>query len=137
MQDRFVAAPGCTVPTSELSWRFSTSGGPGGQHANRSSTRATAIFDIAGSPSLDDEQRARLTRRFGAELTVMVDETRSQTRNRELAIERLEAKLATAFFSARARRPSKPSKASQQRRLDEKKHQGQRKAQRQRPTADD
>jgi ribosome-associated protein len=134
LRDRFVVAPGVTVPTSELTWRFTPTGGPGGQHANKSSTRVGVVFDLAGSPSLPDELRGQLVRRLGAEVSLVVDESRSQVRNRDLAIERLEARLANALAPRRPRRSTKPSKASVERRLDEKHRQSRRKAERRGPT---
>lgn len=122
--DHLVVNPSCSIPVSEIDWRFSTSGGPGGQHANRSHTRAEATFDIATSPSLTDAQRGRLVERFGAELTVSVDETRSQTRNRAIALDRLRDKLAAGLVVARPRRKTKPSKAATQRRLEAKRRRG-------------
>src|SRR5437868_15243654 len=85
------------IPLDELECRFSASGGPGGQHANRSNTRAEVRFDIASSPSLGPRQRARLLERFGPVVRVVVDAERSQLRNRSLAQERLAARLAAAL----------------------------------------
>lgn len=113
-----------SLPPSEIEWRFSPSGGPGGQHANKASTRAEARFDIVGSPSLSDWQRARLIERLGDYVRVTVDDERSQLRNRELALERLAARLATALRVERVRRPTRKTRGSQQRRLDAKKRRG-------------
>jgi ribosome-associated protein len=110
-------APACAVRLDELRWRFDPSGGPGGQHANRSATRAEVRFDIAGSPSLTPAQRDRMVTRLGPEVTVAVDETRSQLRNRALAVERLRARLAGALERPRPRRPTRPSKGAVERRL--------------------
>src|SRR5438105_12008033 len=85
------------IPLGELEWRFSPSGGPGGQHANRSNTRAEVRFDISVSPSLGPRQRARLLDRFGPVVRVVVDAERSQLRNRVLAQERLAQRLAVAL----------------------------------------
>ncbi len=120
------------VPAAELSWRFSPSGGPGGQHANTSNTRAEVVFDIAGSAVLTDGQRATLTKRFGPQVAVSVDDTRSQTRNRQLALERLAARLAEALRPRPTRRPTRPTRGSKERRLQNKRRQGQRKAERRR-----
>jgi ribosome-associated protein len=114
--------PTCVVRMDELDWRFSASGGPGGQHVNTANTRAEVIFDIAGSPSLGPRQRARLLERLGPEVRVVASDERSQLRNRELALERLRARLADALHVERPRRPTKPTKAAKQRRLDEKRH---------------
>jgi ribosome-associated protein len=135
--DQLVINAACSIALSEIEWRFSTSGGPGGQHANRSHTRAEAIFAITGSPSLTDDQRRRLVQRFGAELTVSVDDTRSQTRNRAIALDRLREKIAGALVVSRPRRKTKPSKAATQRRLDAKRQRGETKRRRSGPSADD
>lgn len=124
------------LPLAELSWRFSRSGGPGGQHANTSDTRAEVRFDIAGSPSLGPRQRARLQERFGAEVRVVASDERSQARNRDLALERLADRLAEALRVTTPRRPTKPTRASDRRRLEAKRRQSSRKADRRRPAAD-
>jgi ribosome-associated protein len=124
------------VPLDELTWRFSRSGGPGGQHANTSDTRAEVRFDVAGSPSLGPRQRARLLERLGPEVRVVASDERSQARNRELALQRLAERLAEALRVEVPRRPTKPTRASQQRRLEQKRRQSSRKAERRRPPAD-
>jgi ribosome-associated protein len=115
-------SPTCVVRMDELDWRFSASGGPGGQHVNTANTRAEVRFDIASSPSLGPRQRARLLERFGPELRVVASDERSQLRNRELALERLRSRLADALRVEKPRRPTKPTKAAKQRRLEEKRH---------------
>src|SRR3954468_12205401 len=115
--DRLLVAPGCAVDLSELRWRFLPSGGPGGQHATRSSTRAELRFDVAASPSLSEAQRERLLDRVGPLVVVVVDETRSQARNRALAVERLRTRLAAGLRRPRPRRPTKPSRGAVERRL--------------------
>src|SRR5689334_18505369 len=105
---------------AELRWRFSRSGGPGGQHANTSDTRVDLTFDIARSPSLGPRQRARLQERYGEVLRVVAADERSQARNRELALRRLRDRLADGLKVDPARRATRPSKASVQRRLDAK-----------------
>jgi ribosome-associated protein len=112
----------CAIPLSELEWRFGPSGGPGGQHANRSNTRADLRFDAAGSPSLGPRQRERIVAALGAVVRVSVDDERSQTRNRALALERLRERLAGALHVERPRRPTKPSAGARQNRLDAKRH---------------
>src|SRR5687768_18415982 len=104
----------CAIRLEELEWRFSASGGPGGQHANTSNTRAEVRFDVAASPSLGPRQRARLLERLGPEVRATAADSRSQTRNRELALERLRSKLAGGLHVQAARRPTKPSTGSQQ-----------------------
>src|ERR1700736_2097365 len=92
---------GLAIPVDELSWRFSSSGGPGGQHANTSNTRVELLFDVAGSPSLGPRQRARLLEKLGPVVRVVASDERSQARNRELALERLAERLAGALRVAR------------------------------------
>jgi ribosome-associated protein len=116
---------GHPIPDSELEWSFGPSGGPGGQHANRSQTRAEVRFDVAGSPSLPEALKAHLLRRLGRRgeggvVTVSADETRSQLQNRRLAQERLGSILNQAAHRPRPRRPTRPTVASRQRRLDQK-----------------
>jgi ribosome-associated protein len=106
-----------SIPLGELEWRFSASGGPGGQHANRSNTRAEVRFDIAASPSLGPRQRERLLAAFGDVLRVTADDERSQLRNRSLALERLAARLSAALRIERPRRPTAPTKGAKERRL--------------------
>ena len=125
------------IPESELVWRFSRSGGPGGQHANTSDTRAEVRFDVAGSPSLGPRQRARLLERFGPEVRVVAADERSQARNRALARERLAARLADALRVATPRTATRPSRAAVRRRLEAKRRQSARKADRRRPSRDD
>jgi ribosome-associated protein len=120
------------VPAAELVWRFSPSGGPGGQHANTSNTRAEVVFDIASSGVLTAAQREALTERFGSRVAVAVDDTRSQTRNRQLALERLAARLAETLQPRRSRRATKPSRGAKERRLKDKRQHAQRKAERRR-----
>ena len=124
------------LPLAELSWRFSRSGGPGGQHANTSDTRAEVRFDIAGSSALGPRQRARLQERFGDEVRVVASDERSQARNRDLALERLADRLADALRVTTPRRATKPSRASDRRRLEAKRRQSNRKADRRRPGPD-
>jgi ribosome-associated protein len=135
--DDVVVRPGLVIPATELDERFSTSGGPGGQHANKTATRVELRFDIAASSALSEHQRERLTERFGNEVRVVVDEERSQLRNRALARERLAGRLRNALAPVRSRRPTRPTKGSQRRRLDAKRQRGETKRDRRRPTGDD
>ena len=96
----------CVIPLDELEWRFSASGGPGGQHANTANTRAEVRFDVRASPSLGPRQRARLLERLGPVVRVVASDERSQARNRQLAIERLRSRLAEALRDAKPRRRS-------------------------------
>ena len=120
----------CQIPLDELTWRFTGSGGPGGQHANTSNTKAEVVFDVAGSPSLGPRQRSRLVEKLGPVVRVAASDTRSQGRNRDLALERLRSKLADALKVETPRRPTRPSKGAKERRLTDKKRQSERKRQR-------
>ena len=104
------------IPLSELEWRFSGSGGPGGQHANTSNTRVEVRFDVVGSPSLSPRQRARLMRRLGPQVRVVAADERSQARNRQLALDRLAGRLAEALRVPRPRRRTVPTAGSRERR---------------------
>lgn len=107
----------CVIPLDELEWRFSASGGPGGQHANTANTRAEVRFDVQASPSLGPRQRARLLERLGPVVRVVASDERSQARNRQLALDRLRSRLAEGLHVAKARRATKPSKGARERRL--------------------
>jgi ribosome-associated protein len=124
------------VPAAELEWRFSASGGPGGQHANTSNTRVEVVFDIANSPSLPEAVRARLVAALGDELAVVSSEQRSQYQNRRAALQRLETRLRAAAVPPRRRVATRPTLGSKQRRLDDKRKLSERKADRRRPPAD-
>jgi ribosome-associated protein len=124
------------IPRSELEVRFRTSGGPGGQHANKAATRVELTFDAAASPSLLPRQRERVVERLGPLVRVVVDDERSQLRNRALAEERLVARLASALHVDPPRRATRPSRGAKERRLQSKKLRSQTKANRQRPGAD-
>jgi ribosome-associated protein len=123
----------CRIPLDELEWRFSGSGGPGGQHANTSNTRVELRFDVAGSPSLGPRQRARLLERLGPTVRVVASDERSQARNRALALERLRDRLADALHIEPTRHATRPTRAAKQRRLDEKRHRSDLKRARQSP----
>ncbi len=121
---------GLSIPASELTWRFGPSGGPGGQHANTANTRAELVFEIAESTSLNAHQRDRLDREFGPRLRVVADDTRSQTRNRDIALERMAEKLSEALKPKRVRRATRPGRGAKERRLKEKRQRSERKARR-------
>lgn len=110
-----------TVTPGEIELRVSRSSGPGGQHANTSETRVEAVFDVAASHSLTERQKRRVVARAGTVLRAVAQDERSQARNRELAVERLVAKLAEALRVERRRRPTRPTAASRERRLEAKK----------------
>lgn len=121
---------GPTIAEEEVSFEFTRSGGAGGQHVNKVATRAVLVFDLAGSPSLTDEQkaaiRARLGRRVSASgvLRVAASASRSQSANREEALRRFVRLLAAALARRKARRATAPTRASLKRRLAEKKRRG-------------
>lgn len=110
----------CAIPVSELTFRFSRSGGPGGQHANTADTRVEVVFDVAASPSLGPRQRQRLLEKLGTEVRAVAADERSQVRNRTLAMERLAARIAAGLRVETPRRPTRPTRASQVRRVDAK-----------------
>ena len=128
--------PGLALPLSEIELRTSRSSGPGGQHANVTASRVEASFDVAASPTLTDEQRARISAKLGPRVTASAQDTRSQHRNRELALERLATRLAHALEVRRARTKTRPTRASQRRRVDSKKRRGETKRSRRRPDLD-
>ena len=105
------------VPIDELQWRFSGSGGPGGQHANTSNTRVECLFDAASSPSLTEWQRARILQRLGEVVRVVAADERSQLRNRELAMERLRDRLREALHDKPNRVATTATRSSRERRL--------------------
>ena len=109
------------LPLAEVSFRFSRSSGPGGQHAQKSETRVEALFDVEASAALTDVQRRRVLARAGPVLRAIAQDERSQLRNRELAIDRLVARLAEALRVERKRVPTKPSRAAREKRLETKK----------------
>ncbi|MHB2024444.1 MAG: alternative ribosome rescue aminoacyl-tRNA hydrolase ArfB [Mycobacteriales bacterium] len=133
--------PGLTIPDRELDWAFSRSSGPGGQHVNTSDTRVSLSFDVAQSSALDGAARElimhRLARRLvNGRLTVTASEYRSQWRNREAAANRLAALLGEALRPAGLpRHPTRPTRASRERRLEAKRRHGQLKAARRRPAS--
>ncbi len=126
-----------SIPSSELEWRFSTSGGPGGQHANRSNTRADLTFDLSASEAFPADVRRRMTERVGSDpLVVSVAESRSQFRNRMLARARMRDLLVEAMKEPRRRRPTKPTRTSRRKRMDDKRARSEKKQLRRQPPAD-
>lgn len=109
---------------SEIAFRFSRSSGPGGQHANKSSTRAEAIFDVEQSSGLTEAERRRVLEKLGPVVRAVAQDERSQLRNRELATERILEQLREATKVRRKRTATKPTRAAKKRRLDEKKRRG-------------
>jgi ribosome-associated protein len=114
-----------TIPRSEIELRFSRSSGPGGQHAQKSDTRVEATFDVESSASLSEAQKRRAIAKAGPVLRAVAQDERSQWRNRELATERLVEALREALRVPRKRKPTKPSKAAKERRLEAKRRRGQ------------
>ena len=109
---------------SEVAFRFSRSSGPGGQHAQKSSTRVEALFDAEASEALTDAERARVVGRLGPVVRAVAQDERSQLRNRELATERILEQLRDAVRVRRRRRPTKPTAASREQRLEGKRRRG-------------
>ena len=136
MDDRLRVNERLELPLSEIELRASRSSGPGGQHANVTASRIEAVFDVEASATLGSAQKRRIAERAGARVTAVAQDARSQARNRELALERLAAKLAAALERPKRRRPTKPSRAARERRLDDKRRRSQRKAERRPPAAD-
>jgi ribosome-associated protein len=112
------------LPLAEVELQYSRSSGPGGQHAQKSETRAVAVFDVAASTALTERQKQRVIARAGPVLRAVAQDERSRTRNTDLALERLVAQLRDALHVERARVATKPSAAARERRLQEKKRRG-------------
>lgn len=132
-----VISPHFTIPDTELTERFTSSGGPGGQHANKAATRVELTWNIADSVVITDTQRVKLVAHFGPIARIVADGERSQLRNRETAEQRLADRVKRALAPVRARRATKPTRGSQRRRVDSKRKNSQRKQLRQRPNIDD
>jgi ribosome-associated protein len=128
--------PGLAIPLTEIELRTSRSSGPGGQHANVTASRVEAVFDVHTSDALSEVQKARVAARLGPRVTAAAQDTRSQLRNRELALERLAQRLAHALEVRRPRTATRPTKASKRRRVDAKKRRGEVKRNRRRPSDD-
>ena len=136
MADLLPIRHGLAIPVAEIELRTSRSSGPGGQHANVTASRVEAVFDVPASSTLSDAQKARIAARLGPRVTAAAQDTRSQLRNRELALERLAARLASALEVRRPRTKTRPTRASQRRRVDAKKRRGDIKRGRRRPDTD-
>lgn len=113
------------LPLAEVDLQVSRSSGPGGQHAQKSETRVVAVFDVGASNALTEVQKRRVIARAGAVLRAVAQDERSQSRNRELAVERLVAALRDALRVPRKRVPTKPTAAARERRLEQKKRRSQ------------
>ena len=125
-----------SLPVSEIEIRVSRSSGPGGQHAQKSSTRVEAVLEVEASQALTETQKRRVLARAGPVLRAVAQDERSQLRNRELAVERLIEKLRAALAVPRRRRPTTPSAESRERRLESKRRRARRKALRRPPDED-
>ena len=136
MPDVLHIRPGLALPLSEVELRTSRSSGPGGQHANVTASRVEASFDVTASATLNEAQRARISAKLGPRVTAAAQDTRSQHRNRELALERLASRLAHALEVRRPRTKTRPTRASQKRRVEGKKRRGDIKRARRRPDLD-
>jgi ribosome-associated protein len=137
MDDPMPIAPGVTVPVSEVELRTSRSSGPGGQHANVTASRVEAIFDVAASAALSAEHKERLRERLGPRPRAVAQDARGQARNRELALERLQRRLAQALEIPPPRRPTGPTRAGRERRLEAKRRTSERKARRRHPAGEE
>lgn len=121
------------IPDTELEWRFTPSGGPGGQHANRSNTRVELTWRPGESAVVSAGQRDRLLQRLGQAITVIADDHRSQSRNRNEAEKRLAERCAAALTPVKRRRATRPTTGSKRRRLQSKRHRSETKKLRRRP----
>ena len=113
------------IPLDEIELRYSRSSGPGGQHAQKSETRVEAIFDVESSAALSDAQKRRVVSRAGPVIRAVAQDERSQARNRELAVERVVEHLREALRVPRRRVPTRPTEASKERRLEDKRRRSQ------------
>ena len=112
------------LPLAEVELQYSRSSGPGGQHAQKSETRVEAILDVESTSALTDAQKRRVVAKAGPVIRAVAQDERSQSRNRELALERLVERLREALHVERRRVPTKPSKAAKERRLEQKRRRG-------------
>jgi ribosome-associated protein len=137
MDDPMPLGANASLPLREVTIRASRSSGPGGQHANVTASRVEAVFDVAASTSLTDEQKQRIIARCGPRVVAVAQDARSQARNRELALGRLRARLTSALAVTRPRRPTRPSQAAVRRRLETKRSQSERKRGRRPPAGEE
>ncbi len=133
MPEGLPITPTLTIPLAEITVRTSRSSGPGGQHANVTASRVEASFDVLASPSLSEAQRRRALARVGPRVVAVAQDERSQARNRELALTRLGERLAEALATPKRRRPTRPTAASRERRLQAKRRGAERKRERRPP----
>ena len=125
------------IPLREVAIRTSRSSGPGGQHANVTASRVEAVFDVAASAALTEEQKRRVIARAGPRVVAVAQDARSQARNRELALERLRARLTSALAVPRTRRPRDPRTPRSSAPVESKRRQAERKRARRAPNADE
>jgi ribosome-associated protein len=137
MTDELRPTRAVRIPVGEVVLRASRSSGPGGQHANVTASRIEASFDVAASEALSEDQKRRIIGRLGPVARAVAQDARSQTRNRELALRRLEERLGRALAVQRPRKATKPTAASRRRRLEAKAQRSATKRGRQRPAGDD
>jgi ribosome-associated protein len=134
---RLRISPTAVIATDELEWRFTGSGGPGGQHANTTNSRVEVRFDVRAATSLGPGQRARLLERLGPVVRAVAADSRSQARNRQRALERLREKLAAGLAVEKPRRPTKAKRSAGEERLRTKARRGEVKQARRRPSTGD
>jgi ribosome-associated protein len=137
MDDPMPIRADTAIPLREVTIRASRSAGPGGQHANKTSSRIEAVFDVNASTSLTDEQKRRIIARLGPRVVAVAQDARSQSRNRELALQRLAKRLSSALTVRRTRQATKPTAGSVARRRVSKHRQAERKRERRRPSHED
>jgi ribosome-associated protein len=125
------------IPENEIQLRTSRSSGPGGQHANVTASRVEAVFEIDAAQSLSEQQKDRLRARFGPRVTAVAQDARSQSRNRALALARLQDRVAAALKPRKRRRPTRATRSSQERRLASKKRRAEVKRGRRAPPPED
>jgi ribosome-associated protein len=137
MEDPIRVGRGVEIPLREILIRASRSSGPGGQHANTTASRIEAVFDVAASAALSEEQKRRIISRSGPRVVAVAQDTRNQAQNRELALRRLRDRLESALRVSRPRAATRPTKSSVRRRMEAKLRQSERKRQRRAPGSDE
>jgi ribosome-associated protein len=125
------------IPWSDLEWRFTGAGGPGGQHANTANTKVDLRLDLATCSALSPVQRQILMARYGRSIRIVESGERSQARNRDAAVRRLAQKVREGLVEQRRRRPTRPGRGAVERRLQDKRQRSETKSGRRRPRRDD
>jgi ribosome-associated protein len=136
MDDPMPIGPRAAIPLADIELRASRSSGPGGQHANVTASRIEAVLDLTSCRGLEADERRRLIARLGPRVTAVAQDSRSQSRNRELALERLQHRLRASLAPRRPRLRTRPTSAAVQRRLEQKRRQSERKRSRRPPAPD-